>query len=243
MTTALWLVPAAALWGAAAGVLLPRPAYRLAVPSGEDWHERTPRGRRFTGPGRGWLGPARDGGAYGPSTPLTSLATALVCGALAHATGARPELGAWLLLAPVFVLLAMVDFRVQRLPDALTLPLAGGSLLLLGGAALLPDHGGRFLGSVYGVLGLGLLFFVLFLISPRGMGFGDVKLALGLGAVLGWYGWGALVTGVFVGFLLGALYGVGLVALRKAGRKSSIPFGPFLIAGAFLGVLLGGYAA
>ncbi|AJE83062.1 type IV peptidase [Streptomyces albus] len=244
MSPESWLVLVALLWGAAAGWLLPRPVYRLAVPAGEERPERTPQGREFGGPFGGWLGPARAGGErYGPAAPPTAVATALVCGALAAATGTRPELGAWLLLAPVFVLLAMVDFRVQRLPDPLTLPLAGGALLLLGGAALLPEHGGDWTGALLGALALGLFFFVLFLINPRGMGFGDVKLVLSLGAVLGWYSWGGLLLGTFVGFLLGALYGVGLVALRRADRKTSIPFGPFLIAGALLGVLMGAYAA
>jgi leader peptidase (prepilin peptidase)/N-methyltransferase len=75
------------------------------------------------------------------------------------------------------------------------------------------------------------------------MGFGDVKLALGIGAVLGWYGWGTLLLGTFAGFLLGALYGGTLVVARRAGRRTTIPFGPFLIAGAYLGLLIGTYAA
>ncbi len=84
---------------------------------------------------------------------------------------------------------------------------------------------------------------MLFLINPNGMGFGDVKLALALGAVLGWYGWGVLLLGTFAGFLLASLYGVALVAARRAGRKTAIPFGPFLLGGAFVGVLLGACAA
>ena len=181
--------------------------------------------------------------AYGPSTPLVALATALVCAALAAATGTRPELGVWLLLAPLGVLLAVVDFTVQRLPDVLTLSLAGAALVLLAGAAAAPENAGDWLTALYGALALGGGYFVLFLINPNGMGFGDVKLALGLGAVLGWYGWGALLLGTFAGFLFGGLYGLGLVVVRRAGRKTSMPFGPFLIAGAFVGLLIGAYAA
>lgn len=259
------LVAVAALWGAAAGTLVPRAAYRFSVPPEEPWQDSCPQGHSLGG----WLGrarcavcaggePTRDAGhlaadatapsydksaAYGPSTPLLALATALVCAALAAATGTRPELGAWLLLAPVGVLLAVVDFRVQRLPDLLTLPLAGAALVLLGVAALLPEHAGDWLTSLLGALVLGGAYFVLFLISPNGMGFGDVKLALGLGAVLGWYGWGSVVLGTFAGFLFGGLYGLGLVVARRAGRRTSIPFGPFLISGAFVGLLIGAYAA
>lgn len=70
-----------------------------------------------------------------------------------------------------------------------------------------------------------------------------MKLAVPLGAALGWYGWGVLFTGAFAGFLLGAVYGFGLVLLRKAGRSSAIPFGPFMLAGGLLGLLLGAFTA
>ncbi|MFC8129049.1 prepilin peptidase [Streptomyces sp. NPDC057302] len=237
----LTLVVVGALWGAVAGLFVPRAAYRLSVPPDEPWRDSCPDGQ----PVGGWVGLARgpQGEWYGPRTAAVAAATALVCAALAAATGARPELAVWLLLAPFGVLLAVVDFGVHRLPDVLTLPLAVAALALLGGAALLPEHGGSWLHSVYGALGLGGAYFVLFLISPNGMGFGDVKLALGLGAVLGWYGWGGVLLGTFAGFLLAALYGTALVIARRAGRKTAIPFGPFLIGGAFVGLLIGAYAA
>ncbi|MFD3971612.1 prepilin peptidase [Streptomyces cyaneofuscatus] len=179
---------------------------------------------------------------YAPGT-LVPLVTALACLALAAATGPRPELAAWLLLAPPAVLLATVDRRVHRLPDPLTLPLAAAAVLLLGGAALLPGHAGSWTSGLLGGLVLGGFYLLLFLINPNGMGFGDVKLALALGVALGWYGWEVLFLGGFAGFLFGAAYGLGLVLLRRAGRKTGIPFGPFMIAGALAGVLLGALAA
>ncbi|CAM5269953.1 prepilin peptidase [Streptomyces griseomycini] len=236
------LIVTAALWGAAAGAVLPRAAYRFSVPSGQEWRTACPAGHPVTG----WLGRARcgrcAGPAYGPGAAPV-LATVLVCAALAAATGARPELAVWLLLAPVGVLLAVVDFRVQRLPDPLTLPFAGAALVLLGPIALVPEHAGEWTTALLGALALGAGYFVLFLINPNGMGFGDVKLALGAGAVLGWYGWPAVMLGTFAGFLFGALYGGVLVVARKAGRKTAIPFGPFLISGALAGLLIGAYAA
>ncbi|WP_329365533.1 prepilin peptidase [Streptomyces sp. NBC_01483] len=273
----LWLTVVAALWGAAAGLLVPRAAYRFAVEPDEAWRTRCPDGHALTGAAGGWLGLARcadcaqhlrnlrapwsvpgdagpgDAGRlpgdvptayrYGPGTPLVALTTALACAGLAVATGARPELAVWLLLAPLGVLLAVVDFRVQRLPDVLTLPLASLALVLLGVMALVPEHAGQWPTALFGSLVLGGAYFFLFLVNPNGMGFGDVKLALGIGAVLGWYGWGTVVLGTFAGFLFGGLYGLGLVLLRRAGRKTSIPFGPFLIAGAYVGLLIGAYAA
>ncbi len=141
------------------------------------------------------------------------------------------------------VLLATIDRRVHRLPDRLTLPLAGAAVVLLGGVALLPEHAGSWLSALLGGLALGGFYFLLFLINPNGMGFGDVKLALSLGVALGWYGWAVVFAGGFAGFVLGAVYGFGLVILRRAGRKTGIPFGPFMIAGALLGILFGGLAS
>ncbi|MCL8015741.1 A24 family peptidase [Streptomyces sp. AS02] len=242
------LVAVAALWGAVAGSLLPRAAYRFCVPEEEGWRERCPGGHPIAGFGGGWIGRARcgpcgTGTPYGPGAPRLATAGALVCAALAAATGTRPELGVWLLLAPVGVLLAVVDLRVRRLPDPLTLPLAAAALVLLGLVALVPEHAGEWPTALWAALGLGAFYYVLYLVNPGGMGFGDVKLALAAGAVLGWYGWPTVMLGTFAGFLSGALYGWGRVALRRAGRKSAIPFGPFLLGGAFVGLLIGAYAA
>ncbi|MFD5007067.1 prepilin peptidase [Streptomyces mutabilis] len=245
MSVELAVVLVAALWGAVTGALLPRPAYRFSAPSGEAWRERCPQEHEVPGwLGRAWCARCATGEAsYGPRTASLATVTALVCAALAAATGTRPELAVWLLLAPAGVLLAVVDLRVRRLPDPLTLPLAGAALALLGVTALVPEHAGEWTTALLGALALGGGYGVLFLINPAGMGFGDVKLALTAGAVLGWYGWPTVMLGTFAGFLLGALYGGALVVARRAGRKTAIPFGPFLIAGAFLGVLAGAYAA
>jgi leader peptidase (prepilin peptidase)/N-methyltransferase len=202
------------------------------------------------GPARGWLGGPGCAAcaALSRRTALApalapSLVTALACAVLAAATGPRPELAVWLLYAPFAVLLATVDIRVHRLPDQLTLPLAAATPLLLLGAELLPYDAGSWLHALLGGLALGGGYFVLFLIHPHGMGFGDVKLALSLGALLGWYGWGVLFAGTFAGFLAGSLYGLCLVLARRGSRKSAIPFGPFMIGGALLGLLLGALSA
>ncbi|MFJ4919710.1 prepilin peptidase [Streptomyces sp. NPDC088725] len=253
------LIVLAVLWGAATGVLLPRAAYRFSVETGVGWRDSCPAGHPITGPVRGWLGPpgcaecdavsARPDGTVvlaggGRRFPYGAcFVNALACAALAAATGPRPELAVWLLLTPFAVLLALIDRKVHRLPDQLTLPLAGAAAVLLGVVAPASGSGGSWTTALLGGLALSACYLVLFLINPRGMGFGDVKLALSLGVVLGWYGWPALFAGGFAGFLLGSVYGVGLIVLRRADRKSAIPFGPFMMGGALLGVVLGGLAA
>lgn len=184
----------------------------------------------------------RPAARYAPGV-LAPVVTALACAVLAAAVGPRPELAVWLLLAPVGVLLAAIDRRVHRLPDRLTLPAAAAVTALLGIAASLPAHAGSWVSGLLGGAALGGFYFLLFLINPNGMGFGDVKLALSLGVALGWYGWTVLFAGGFAGFLLGAVYGFGLMVLKRAGRKTGIPFGPFMITGALIGILLGGLAA
>ncbi|MCX5194679.1 A24 family peptidase [Streptomyces sp. NBC_00249] len=236
------LIVIAVAYGAAAGLALPRAAYRLSVPAGEPWRGRCPDGH----PVAGWLGPARCPGGgpahrYGPRGAWAACAAA--CGALAAGLGPRPETAVFAALAPVLVLLALVDLAVHRLPDVLTLPLAAATAALLGAAALLPGAAGSWRLALLGGGALGASYLVLFLINPAGMGLGDVKLALALGVALGWYGWGVWVAGAFLGLLYGAVYGLGLVLRGRAGRRTGFAFGPFMAAGALTGVLLGGFGA
>jgi leader peptidase (prepilin peptidase) / N-methyltransferase len=92
------------------------------------------------------------------------------------------------------------------------------------------------------VAGAGILwaaYFAMAVAYPSGMGFGDVKLAGVLGLHLGWIGWGALTVGAFAAFVLGGVFAVALMAGGRAGRRSGIPFGPWMLAGAGLGVVAG----
>ncbi|MGP4112560.1 prepilin peptidase [Streptomyces sp. 4N509B] len=244
------LVTAATLYGALVGlVLLARPAHRLAVEPGEPWRADCPRGHGLAGPLAGWLGPARcpecvpGERRFGGHPARFAALTAACCAALAAAVGARPELVVWLLAAPAVVLLAAVDRAVQRLPDVLTLPLGALTVVGLAAAAPLSAAAGNWPRAVLGGLALGLVYLVLFLISPNGMGFGDVKLAVPVGVALGWYGWDVLFFGTFVGFLLAAGYGVVLVVAGRAGRRTAVPFGPFMALGALAGLILGGLTA
>ncbi|MER7759153.1 A24 family peptidase [Streptomyces sp. NPDC097619] len=232
----LVIVVLATGYGTAAGLLVPHAVHRLAVPPGEPWRSVDPGGRPLTG----WLARAR---GYGPPAGRTAACCAAVCAALAAAGGARPEAAVFVALAPVALVLALVDFAVHRLPDVLTLPLAGAVTALLGVAAALPGAAGHWDGAALGGLALGGGYLLLFLVHPAGMGFGDVKLALALGVALGWYGWGVWLLGAFLGFLYGSLYGLALAVRGRAGRKTALPFGPFMAGGTLTALLLGGLGA
>lgn len=236
----LVLALCAAAFGAGAGCLLPRAVYRLALPPGEGWRTECAQGHGLGG----WFGRTGCPACAAPAGSLVlAVVCAVLCAALAAAVGPRPELAVWLASVPVGVLLAAVDARTQRLPDVLTLPFAAAVAVLLGAARLAPGAHGSWTGALLGGAALTAVYFVLFLINPRGMGFGDVKLAASQGLALGWYGWDVLLAGAFLGFLLFVCYGLGLVLARRAHRRTPVPLGPFMLLGTFLGLLLGGLAA
>ena len=111
--------------------------------------------------------------------------------------------------------------------------------VLLGAAALVAGEPGRLLTALIGAGTLFGLYLALALISPGGMGLGDVKLAGLLGLYLGYLGWAPLIVGAFGAFLLGGVFGLLLLLSRKAKRRSSIPFGPWMLLGAWIGVFFG----
>jgi len=139
----------------------------------------------------------------------------------------------FLYVAAIGIALAFIDLDTHKLPNKIVLP----AYLVLP-ALLAPATWGselawsRMLQALIGCAALYAFYFVLCIIG--GMGFGDVKLAGVLGLALGWLGWDYLVVGAFMPFLLGGLFSLGLIAVKKAGRKSGIPFGPWMILGAFI---------
>jgi leader peptidase (prepilin peptidase)/N-methyltransferase len=172
--------------------------------------------------------------------PLVELGTAALFVAVTARLGLTAELPAYLYLAAITVALALIDLDVQRLPNAIVLPSYLVGAALLGLAGLL---GGDWWAAGRGLLGMAALFTFylgLSIVYPGGMGLGDVKLAGVLGLYLGWLGWSSLLVGTFAGFLLGGLVGLALLVTRRAGRKSALPFGPAMLAGAMLAVFAAG---
>jgi leader peptidase (prepilin peptidase) / N-methyltransferase len=171
--------------------------------------------------------------------PLVELGTAGLFAVMALRFGADPVLPAYLYLAGVGMALALIDLDVRRLPDVLTLPSYPVALVLLGVAALAGSDSGDWIRAVLGGLAMFALYFGLCFAYPAGMGFGDVKLSGVLGLYLGWLGWGVWAVGLFLGFFLGGVFGVALMARGRGGRKTAVPFGPFMLLGALVALLVG----
>ena len=151
----------------------------------------------------------------------------------------QPEtVPALLTFAAVGIALGAIDLDTRRLPDVLVLPAYPVLAVLLIGAAAVRDDWWAAARSGLGGLALFGFFFALAFISPRGMGFGDVKLAGVIGLVLGYFSWWTLVIGAFAGFFLGAVVGVALIAVGAGGRKTAVPFGPFMVLGALAALWL-----
>lgn len=167
----------------------------------------------------------------GPQAPGERTGTAIAAGVL--------EVVAYLYFSAVSIALALIDLDTHRLPNSIVLPSAIVAAALLGTAGALTGDGPALPGAAIGGAALYALYLVLALVYPGGMGFGDVKLAGVIGIFLGYLGWGPLIIGGFAAFVLGGVFALALVALRRARKGSGIPFGPWMLAGAWLGILAG----
>lgn len=170
--------------------------------------------------------------------PVVESLTAVLFVLVTARFGVTPELPAYLYLAAVAVALAAIDLDVQRLPDTIVLPSYAVGVVLLGAATVATGAWDDALRAAIGMVVMFGVYFTIAWIQPQGMGFGDVKTAGLLGLFLGWVSWSALAVGFFAGFLLGGVFGVLLMAVRRAGRKTAIPYGPHLLAGAFVALFV-----
>lgn len=190
-------------------------------------------------------GPVVGGGAAGVG--LERAGVAVVTAGLFVLAGARlgavPELGAYCALFAGLVALSVVDIRAGLVPRKILYPtLVAMGVGLVGAAAA--DHAwGRLLDGAIGGGGAFGVFFAIWWLFPKGMGFGDVRLAGLIGAGLGYLGFSQLYVGFLVGFVTGSLIGVVKMGVQGTGRKTALPFGPALAVGAVVGVLWGGALA
>lgn len=137
------------------------------------------------------------------------------------------------------VRLTVIDIKLQLLPNRIVFPSAAIAGVLLLSASLFMLDGGTALRTVLGAVVMWALYVVLRLISPSSMGYGDVKLAFVLGLYLGFVGWQAVIWGTVLAFLLGGLWGLVLIVSRRGTGKTQIPFGPFMLAGALVVMVVG----
>ena len=204
-----------------------------------------------------WLvlrGKCRDcGGPISPRYPLVELATSIAVTLVAlgfsaplldatttaAAFSAILALVAFAYLAVISIALTLIDIDVFRLPNVIVLPAYLVGAVLLTASSLLAGDPAQLLRAAIGAAALFAFYFAAVLVYPGGMGFGDVKLAGVLGLFLAWLGWGELAVGAFAAFLLGGVFGIVLLAVKRAGRKTRIPFGPWMLGGAWVGIVVG----
>jgi leader peptidase (prepilin peptidase)/N-methyltransferase len=257
MPIALW--PIAAVFGALIGSFLNVVIWRvprhesLSFPASHCPHCDHPIRRYDNVPVISWIvlrGRCRDCGApISVRYPLVELggllafAGVFVWWALSAPVVTTPSvilgLLAFLYLAAVSIALTLIDLDVHKLPDVIVLPAYVVVVVLLGAASLFDGDPWSLVRAAIGGAGLFVLYFIMAMAYPGGMGFGDVKLAGVLGFCLAWLGWGALAVGAFAPFILGGLFGIVLLVVRRAGRKTRIPFGPWMLGGAWIGIVAG----
>jgi leader peptidase (prepilin peptidase)/N-methyltransferase len=190
-----------------------------------------------------WLRPRHSCPVCGNPLPVRYLLVPLATAALFAAAAVRVGLGwplpAFLVFFAALLAISVIDLQLQIIPNRIVYPAIFLSVPLLALAAVARHDLLTLRRSLISAVLAWVALFVIHLASPGGMGFGDVRLSFLLGMYLGWFSYGHVVTGLFLGFLLGALVGVVLVALRLRARTDHVPFGPFLAAGATLTILVG----
>lgn len=135
--------------------------------------------------------------------------------------------------------LAWIDARTHVLPNRLMFPWAKWAAALLVVAGLAHGAPDRVFGALAGGVVLFGAYLLLHLVQRNGMGMGDVKLAFVLGLYLGFVSWWHVLWGTLLAFVLGSLFALGGMIAGKMGRKSAIPFGPFMIVGALVALTIG----
>ena len=165
--------------------------------------------------------------------------SAAVLGAFAAHIGADVALAAYAVFGLALVAIAAIDLERQIIPNRIVYPTLAVMVPLLVVASTVDHRWGALAHAAIGGAGAFAAFFAVHVAVPRGMGFGDVRLAGVIGVAAGWLGFGPLFVAFLAAFVLGAAIGVVAMAVSGAGRKTRIPFGPFLALGAVIAVVWG----
>jgi leader peptidase (prepilin peptidase)/N-methyltransferase len=224
----------AAVVSLAAGQLVPSLIARLPEPEPTDQSELD---ALAEGPKEAYVQVAATPGLLWRSALASGVAGALAGLVLGWQWGLVPVL----FLVPVGVALAVVDHRTRLLPTAVVNPATLVVIVLVVGCWALDRDLDDLERAGIGLVAGRAFFWLLWRVRSSGMGFGDVRLAGLLGCVLGHLGWPQLVVGLYAGFLLFGLPGLALAVVRRdrAVLRTAFPFGPFMLVGALLGVVVG----
>jgi leader peptidase (prepilin peptidase) / N-methyltransferase len=172
--------------------------------------------------------------------PLVELGTGLAWLGLGLVYGYDPILPLLLLLASASIALAMIDFDTMTLPNVITYPIfVITGVYLVGLGVYSGDIDSLINAGIGAAIYFAFFFLMWFLTGGRGLGFGDVKLAPTLGAIVGWYSVGGTLVGIMGAFILGGIPAGILLATGIVKKGTQIPFGPMLLVGAWTGVLFG----
>jgi leader peptidase (prepilin peptidase)/N-methyltransferase len=170
---------------------------------------------------------------------VLGVVSAIVLGAFAARFGDDVVLAAYAVFGLSLVAMSAVDFERQIIPNRLVYSTLAVMVPLFVVASAVDDKWGLLARAAIAGAAAFVAFLLVHLAVPRGMGFGDVRLAGVVGFATGWLGLGHAFVGFFAAFVLGALVGIGAMVVSGAGRKTRIPFGPFLAAGAVVTILWG----
>lgn len=171
--------------------------------------------------------------------PLIELTTGILFALAAAKFGWSVETFVFAAFFWVLVVLTVIDLDHKLLPNRVVYPAFVVGWAGLVAAAIADGTTDRLLDAAIGAGIFGGTFFVIALVAPRGMGFGDVKLAFVLGTFLGYTRLGLVPLGMFLAFLSGAVTGVAVMLRGRGGRKMQIPFGPFLALGTVVAIFAG----
>jgi leader peptidase (prepilin peptidase)/N-methyltransferase len=171
--------------------------------------------------------------------PLVELSTGILFALTAWRLGTHVDLGAFLILDAALMALALIDLEHLLLPRSIVYPALGGVGGWLLGSAAYYGQWHRLLIAALCALIWFVVFWLLNFLSPRSLGYGDVRLTLVLGIALGWLGVGDVLIGFFAANLIGAVIGLTLIALKKMSRDQPIPYGVYLALGTVVAVLIG----
>ncbi len=174
-----------------------------------------------------------------PRYPLVELSCSALFAGVAARVGFHWSLPAFLIFMSSLLALAFIDLEHMMLPKRIIYPSLAGIVVSFIAAAGVEHEWHRFLVAGICAVAWFTLFFLLNLISPRVLGFGDVRLAPMLGLGLGWFGIRYVLLGFFAANLVGAVIGITLIAMKKMKRDQPVPYGVFLAAGATIAIFAG----